>query len=346
MPLDAFSPSATIIGSLTGGVTSVDRILVNRSGQAQAQAAKSIQNLFASRIDGALANLGASNSTAISEQLLRDQSHLISRKERVNQAIGVISQALDQFDYLKNHIDYLQEQITDLENGDITAAELSVDWDNKLRKINQLARVASESIKDGSAYYQKNLINSSSRSNFSTQTLFAPYNSAGDTLQVDGVYLGTDYYITEDSSGDFWNSDTAFLNLEDDVGTLTEYSDYPDTATGQSDTVTDLTLNSYDASTGAIDFDLSGGGNITGVVSGGGLALLDAWVYGDFDSGHADYATNLQNAKDALDAAEGLVLTTQAEFLNDRATLQSRASVFDAQIGGISSQVAALIEDI
>ena len=146
MPLDAFSPSATIIGSLTGGVTSVDRILVNRSGQAQAQAAKSIQNLFASRIDGALANLGASNSTAISEQLLRDQSHLISRKERVNQAIGVISQALDQFDYLKNHIDYLQEQITDLENGDITAAELSVDWDNKLRKINQLARVASESI--------------------------------------------------------------------------------------------------------------------------------------------------------------------------------------------------------
>ena len=346
MPLDAFSPSATIIGSLTGGVTSVDRILVNRSGQAQAQAAKSIQNLFASRIDGALANLGASNSTAISEQLLRDQSHLNSRKERVNQAIGVISQALDQFDYLKNHIDYLQEQITDLENGDITAAELSVDWDNKLRKINQLARVASESIKDGSAYYQKNLINSSSRSNFSTQTLFAPYNSAGDTLQVDGVYLGTDYYITEDSSGDFWNSDTAFLNLEDDVGTLTEYSDYPDTATGQSDTVTDLTLNSYDASTGAIDFDLSGGGNITGVVSGGGLALLDAWVYGDFDSGHADYATNLQNAKDALDAAEGLVLTTQAEFLNDRATLQSRASVFDAQIGGISSQVAALIEDI
>ena len=134
--------------------------------------------------------------------------------------------------------------------------------------------------------------------------------------------------------------------MEDDVGTLTEYSDYPDTATGQSDTVTDLTLNSYDASTGAIDFDLSGGGNITGVVSGGGLALLDAWVYGDFDSGHADYATNLQNAKDALDAAEGLVLTTQAEFLNDRATLQSRASVFDAQIGGISSQVAALIEDI
>jgi hypothetical protein len=341
MPLDAFSPSASIVGALSGGVTSVDRALVNQSGQAQNQAARSIQQLFSSRIDNALANLGASNSTAISEQLLRDQSHLISRKERVNQAIGVISQALDQFEYIKNHIDYLRQQLTDLENGDTTAAEVSVDWDNKLRKINQLARAASESIKDGNAYYQKNLINSSSRSSFTTQTLFAPYNSKGDTLQVDGVYLGTDYFITETASGDFWNSDTAFLSSEEGVGTLTEYSSYPDTATGQSDTVTDITLNSYTASTGAIDFDISGGTNITGTVSGGGLALLDAWVYSDFDN-----QTSIDQAKDALDAAEGLVLTTQAEFLNDRATLQSRASVFDAQIAGISSQVSNLVEDI
>ena len=163
---------------------------------------------------------------------------------------------------------------SDLENGDTTAAEVSVDWDNKLRKINQLARAASESIKDGNAYYQKNLINSSSRSSFTTQTLFAPYNSKGDTLQVDGVYLGTDYFITETVSGDFWNSDTAFLSSEEGVGTLTEYSSYPDTATGQSDTVTDITLNSYTSSTGAIDFDISGGTNITGTVSGGGSGEL------------------------------------------------------------------------
>jgi len=134
MPLDAFSPSATIIGALSGGVTSVDRVLVNQSGQAQSQAARSIQQLLSSRIDNALKNLGASNSTAISEQLLRDQSHLISRKERVNQAIGVISQALDQFDYIKNHIEYLRQQLTDLENGDTTAAEVSVDWDTSFER--------------------------------------------------------------------------------------------------------------------------------------------------------------------------------------------------------------------
>lgn len=341
MLLDAFSPSATLIGSLTGGVTSVNRTLLNQSGQIQVQAAKNIRNLFSSRIDSALANLGAANSTAISEQLLRDQSQLISRKGRVNEAISVINKALNQFDYIKNHIEYLREQITNLENGDITAAELSVDWDNKLRKINQLALAASDTIKDGKAYYQKNLINSLSRSSFTTQTLFAPYNSNGDTLQIDGVYLGTDYFITEDSSGDFWNSDTGVLSSEDGVGTLTEYSSYPDTATGQSDTVTDLTLNSYNSSTGAIDFTLSDATNITGVVTGGGLALLDAWIYSDFDN-----QTSIDQAKDALDVAEGLVLTTEAEFLTDRATLQSRVSVFDAQISGISSQVALLVEDI
>ena len=341
MPLAAFSPSATLIGTLTGGITSIDRVLVTQSGRAQSQAARSMQQLFSSRIDAALANLGASDSTAISEQLLRDQSHLISRKERMNQAIGVLNQALDQFEYLKNHIDYLQQQITDLENGDITAAALSVDWDNKLRKINQLASAASESIKDGSSYYQKNIIESLSRSSFATQTLFAPYNSAGDTLQIDGVYLGTDYYITEDGSGDFWNSDTGYAASEDAVGTLTEYSSYPDTATGISDSVTNLTLNSFTASTGAISFDVSGTGTITGTVTGGGLALLDAWIYSDFDN-----QTSIDQAKDALEAAEGLVLTAEAEFLSDRATLQSRVSVFDSLITGIDKQVADLVEDI
>ena len=155
MPLDAFSPSATLIGALSGGVTSVERALINQNSEAQNQAAKSIQNIFASRIDAALKNLGAANSTAITEQLLRDQSHLISRKERINQAVAVVSQALEQVNYIKGHIDYLQEQITDLENGDITAATLSEDWDDKLRKINILALAASESIKDGNAYYQK-----------------------------------------------------------------------------------------------------------------------------------------------------------------------------------------------
>ena len=76
-----------------------------------------------------------------------------------------------------------------------------------LRKINQLAAAGAQSFRDGGVYFQKNLIASLSRSSFATQTFFAPYNSKGDTLQIDGVYLGTDYYIIEDDSDDFWNSE-------------------------------------------------------------------------------------------------------------------------------------------
>ncbi|MDP6427958.1 MAG: hypothetical protein QF393_08070, partial [Rhodospirillales bacterium] len=240
MAVAAFDPAITIVNTLSGGINTTDRVLVLSRGTAQSLAAQSLTDQFTSRIDAALAQLDRAATSPISEALLRQQSQLISRKDRINDAIGVINQAFDQIAYLKNHITYLEDQITDLENGDITAASLAVDWDNKLRKINQLASAGAELFKDGGVYFQKNLIESLSRSSFATQTLFAPYNSRGDTVQIDGVYLGTDYYITEDGSGDFWNSDTGFAASEDTVGTLSEYSSYPDTATGTTDAVTDI----------------------------------------------------------------------------------------------------------
>jgi len=196
MALAAFDPTITIVNTLSGGVNTIDRVLLLSRGAAQSAAAASLTSLFASRIDAALARLDQSATTPLSEALLRQQSGLISRKERVNDAIGVLNQAFTQIGFLKNHVDYLQEQIAALEAGDITAAALAVDFDNKLRKINQLAAAGAQSFKDGGVYFQKNLIASLSRSSFATQTFFAPYNSKGDTLQIDGVYLGTDYYIT------------------------------------------------------------------------------------------------------------------------------------------------------
>ncbi len=340
MAIEAFSPSASVVGTITGGNTELARVLIQSGGNAQAAAAKSIESIFSSRIDRALANLGSSNTSAITDKLLREQSQLIDRKARVNEAIGVISKALDQFQYLKNHVDYLQTQLLDLEGGNLTASEVSVEWDNKLRKINQLANAASDSIEDNGLYFQKNLIESFSRTSHATQTLFAPYNSTGDTLQVDGVYLGTDYYII-DGGGEYWLSDTGFADSEAAVGTLTEYTAYPGSPTGVSDSVTDLTLNSYNASTGAIDFTTSGSANVTGTLTSGGQGLLDAWIYSDFDN-----QASIDQAKDDLDEAESLILLTQADFLNARATLESRTSVFSSQIAGLDKQIADELEDL
>jgi len=84
-----------------------------------------------------------------------------------------------------------------------------------------------------------------------------------------------------------------------------------------------------------------GGGDIDGIVTGGGLALLDAWIYKNFES-----QASIDQAKDALDAAEALVLNTEASFLHDRATLESRASIFGSQIDGMSKEIRDLIEDV
>ena len=346
MAATAFDPTISIVNTLSGGVNSIDRVLVLARGNAQSIAASSLTKQFASRIDAALAKLDQSATTPISEALLHQQSQLISRKDRINDSIGVLNQSFTQIGFLRNHVDYLQEQVTELEAGNITAADFAVDFDNKLRKINQLSSAGAQSFKDAGIYFQKNLIGSLSRSSFSTQTLFAPYNSDGDTLQIDGVYLGTDYYITEDASGDIFKSDTGYAASEDAVGTLTEYSSDHVTATGVTDTVTDLTFTSIDSSDN-VNFTLSSGNGstaISGQLTRGGLGLLDAWLYANFDT--STDSTPITRIKADLDEAESLLLLTEADFLADRATLQSRATVFDTIIGGLQNEILSIAEDI
>ena len=531
MQLDEFNKTNSVVGALTGGVTSIERALLNIGSLAKNQAADSVQKIMASRIDKALAHLSKAPSTALSDQLKMNQSLLISRKEGINEAIVVLGKSLAQINDLRNDIDYLRKRLTFLENGDLTAAETAEEWDNVIRRIQISARAAGGIIKEGDSFKPKNLINTEFRESFKTQNLYAPYSSElGDLMRIDGVYLGTDYYITENSSGDFWNSDTNTLKYESQTGTLTEYSDYStNTRTGQYETVETLRVNSYNDSTGAINFTLGGypqrmdetesnnsmetaqfiarqafkidasntdvgkkasdgttdvpwvsisgkinnttgmtantqdyewfkfeleageiltfdvdygsgvtavaagssdvdsyidlydsngtllaannnastglgaggsslnaagnaldpylahtapndgfyyirmkavdytnfatdgagdyiintsitptgtsaglgGEDIDGVVTGGGLALLDAWIYKNFES-----QTSINQAWNALDAAEALVLNTEASFLQDRATLESRANIFSSQVDGIGKEIRDLVEDV
>lgn len=560
MQLDEFNRTNSIVGALTGGVSRIDQALLNIGSLAKNQAAASVQNIMASRIDKALAHLSSAPSTALSDHLQKNQSLLISRKDGINEAITVVSKSLAQINDIRNHIDYLRKRLTFLENGDLTAVETAEEWDNILRRIQLSSRAAGGIIKEGNVFTPKNLINTEFRESFKTQNLYAPYSSdVGDLMRIDGVYLGTDYYITEDVSGDFWNSDTNTLKYESQAGTLTEYSNYStNTRTGQYETVETLRVNSYDDSTGVINFTLGGysqrmmddepnnsmenaqhqarqafkldasntdvgsagpngvegdgddidlqwtsitgtianpvgttlstqdydwfkfdlqrgekltfdvdygsgmsnnfdsfldffdeagakvatdrtggsgdpavytadgtpgfndddndvtlggggstgasaydtyiekevqadgvyyvrmraynynsfdtagndrdgegdyvinisitpatdgagnitstglgGGDIDGIVTGGGLALLDAWIYKNFET-----QPSINQARDALDAAEALVLTTEANFLQDRSTLESRASIFSSQIDGMGKEIRDLIEDI
>lgn len=348
MVLEAFSSTASIVSALTGGVTTVDRSLLLSRGVAQSQAATNLENQFASRIDAALADLNAADTSSLTNGLVREQALLIGRKERINEAVEVVSQALSQLDFLQNHVTYLEDQIAAFEASSITAATLAADWDNKLRKINQLSDAGDEQYFDAGLYYQKNLIGSLSRETFATQTLYAPYNSDGDTLQIDGVYLGTDYHLTETSPGaEIWYSDTGFIGSEDATGTLTEYTSFPDTPTGNTEDVTTIDFTGFTDNSGSddvVNFTTTGAVATTATVNRGGLGILDAWLYDDFST--TVDANAITRAKADLATAEGKILTAAAGFRADLQTLQSRSSIFDTLIDGVEKEINEVVVDL
>ena len=198
------------------------------------------------------------------------------------------NKSLNQFQFLKNHVEYLEGEITKLEADTITASALATDWDNKLRKINQLIMAADELYEDAGTYYQKNLIGRLSRTSFQTQTFLAPYNSNGDNHLISGIYLGVDYFLTETSPGsEFWNSDTASVGSEEATGTLTEYTSFPDSPTGNTEDVTNINFTGFTNNSGSGDvvtFRQTDGTNVTATITRGGLGLLDAWLYDDFST--------------------------------------------------------------
>ena len=345
--LPAFDPRVTVANTLSGGVNTTNRALLLSQGTSQVTAAGSLQAQFASRIYKALANLNSASSSAVGDSLLREQARLIGNKARLNEAIEVVSKAVAQFDFLKNHITYLQDQLKDLESASptTTAAAVAIDFDNKLRKINQLALAASETIKDGKNYYPKNLINSTSRTTFSPQTVYAPYNSKGDLLQINGIYLGTDYYIT-DGDGDFWNSDTGFAVDEASVGTLTEYDSintFPSGATGTSVSV-DSAITAFTFANDVVNVTLGGVSIANGTVTRGGLGLLDAFLYANFDTTLDADAIN--RAQEDLQSAESLVLTSEAELRTSLATMESRVDVFNSLIDAADTEVVNLLTNL
>ena len=320
MPLEAFNSSASIIDVLTGGVNSVGRSLLLGQQGIQTNAVRSIEESFASRIDEAIARLNQTDTSPKISALRREQSILASRKERLNQAIELLNKTLTQTKLIKNALNHLQDILDGL-NDNSTEAETSAvarDWDNTLRKINIVVEGATVTYKDGGVSYELNLIKSDgSRTSFPNRSFLAPFNSNGDTLLINGTYLGTDYFLQE-VSGNFedfanvtgntiWNSDTAFLDTEEETGTLTEFASkegFPGSPTGTSGSVDDphqitaqsaqlIFLESVRNATSPAEHvgkdilfwaDTFTGSALTNVaeIKTGGLGLLDAWIYNEF----------------------------------------------------------------
>lgn len=241
MALEAFSSSASLVGTLNGGVTSVDRSLLLKQGNVQVAAVKQLESGFKSRIDEALAELDAKISSPKIEGLQREQSLLISRKERINSGVEVVNKSLFQITFLKGALEEMDAKLKEVQAGSLSTSDFATFWDNAIRKININVEDASISLKSGGVESQQNLIKANSRTSFSSQTFVAPYSARGETLTIAGSYLGTDYFLIENGGSKFWNSNTGFLSSEEATGTLSEFSSqagFSSSPTGRSESVT------------------------------------------------------------------------------------------------------------
>jgi hypothetical protein len=336
--LPAFDPRVTVTNTLSGGVNTPSRALLLNQSTQQIQAAQRLSDAFGARVAQALGTVNSAAQSATIDALTQQQSLLAGRRDRVTNTVTVVKQALTQSNTISSNLNYLQDQLDNLESGTITASQFATIWDNTTRLINNSAGAGATLSKDtNGGYVLQNLIGTTSRSSFSTQTLFAPYNADGQVVQIDGSYLGTDWYLTDGSSVT-WNSNTGFLGSDAQSATLTG-------SDGTTSSTSGITFTSFDSSTDTATFTLDNGTtSVSGTVTRGGLGLLDSFLYGGFDTNVASDA--LDRAQADLNSAQATLYDAQASFRDSLNTLQSRADLFDTQIQGLSSDIADQITNL
>lgn len=149
-----------------------------------------------------------------------------------------------------------------------------------------------------------------------------PINSTNAQQTFNGTYFGTDYYIT-DSNGDRWQPNRV-------SGQLVRFDSFPDEpSTTKAAINTGIRLDSFDESTGAVDFTINAATaaieSVSGTVTREGLHVLDAWLYDDLGSqeGRDRALADLESAQTLVDLEirRYEVAANTIDFHRQRATL-------------------------
>ena len=137
MALEAINGTASIVGVLNSGVTTVDRSLLSNRNNIQIEALKQLEQGFASRVDAALAKLDVADiATPKIKGLQREQAILTGRKARLTSAIEVTTKSLDQIIFIKSALENLNTRLAEVNAGTLSEADFALIWDNTLRIIN------------------------------------------------------------------------------------------------------------------------------------------------------------------------------------------------------------------
>ena len=272
-------------------------------------------------------------------QLADEQINLSNIQKEIDNALKFISDGISRANLIRSRLDNAIKIALQANDGDSNSfGALASSFDSSINSIINTAATGPS----------PNLLSELPQSN-----LTFPTNTKGSTITLSPKFLGTNYTITEDVSGD------VFVRV-DSTKTLQETSATDGTFTGNFGALFGgIRLDFFDAATNAIGFTTSpataGAQSFTGTLSKTGLGVGNAFIYDNLESqnGRNRAVADLEAAKITLDqqlirfnaalaqAQLGSSKTTNRsnELLIETETLNFTAS---AKIQGIAAQAAGL----
>ena len=239
-------------------------------------------------------------------------------KDKVADNVAAANKARSALEWAESYLTSAKTELTQLlgsTSGTDRAAAASV-FDGFIQSINSRVSGANVTV-DG--YRNVNLVGNTRGPDWKTDTIFTPTSDKGAGFAViEGTFLGVDFQVT----------DAGGLNWRLDAGANTFYqykNDGSGERTGLSVSAEGLTVDSYDAATGAITY--GGSGSLSGSLTRAGLGLLQSQYYDNF----AD-DTSVQTAINDVDAALITLSRKGASIIADAALLEGRIDLVNSKI--------------
>jgi hypothetical protein len=186
-----------------------------------------------------------------------------------------------------------------------------------IKKLNKLV--------DKASFGETNLIGNNGRANFrenfATNSKSLKVTEGGSQITLQGVYLGTDDFIT-DENGQKW-----LINRT--ANSIQSFDSYPKESASEEVSIDGFTLDSFDDATDAVTFTVDGVQH-TGTVTRGGLGVMNKHLYDNFAS-----ADGRARAADDIAAARTKLKTNMA-------LLESQKTIVDQRL----NRVATLADDL
>ena len=186
-----------------------------------------------------------------------------------------------------------------------------------IKKLNKLT--------DKAGFGETNLIGNNGRANFrenfATNSTSLKVSESGRSLTLQGVYLGTDDFITDENGHKWLVNRTA--------NSIQPFTSYPKEAADDEVGLSGFTLDSFDDATDTATFTVDGVQH-TGTVTRGGLGVMNQHLYEGFST-----ADGRSRAAADIDAARQKLRTNMA-------LLESQKTLVDQQF----ERVGTLADDL